>query len=126
LLTVGRIWAHFSGFLHWEKIELMSTIIIIIYSTIARPIEGQDGMDASEQLWMSFPFWEASAELMLAECWAHFRTFFRVLALRNFVIKVYYNNKELSCPYPGHWGVGWGGLLGGTLDVVKLMRLMAD
>jgi hypothetical protein len=84
----------------------MSTILMIIYPTISGPIGGQEGVDASEQLWMSFPFWEASPELVLGLLLVHLAG---VLHWEKNIFLVYYNNKELSCPYPGHLGVGWGG-----------------
>ena len=32
------------------------------------------------------------------------------------IFRVYYNNKNLSCPFPGHWGVERDGWQQGTLD----------
>ena len=32
------------------------------------------------------------------------------------IFRVYYNNKNLSHPFPGHWGVGQGGWRRGALD----------
>ena len=32
------------------------------------------------------------------------------------IFRVYYNNKNLSHPFPGHWGVGRDGWQWGTLD----------
>ena len=32
------------------------------------------------------------------------------------IFRVYYNNNNLSCSFPGHWGVGRDGWQQGTLD----------
>ena len=34
------------------------------------------------------------------------------------IFRVYYNNKNLSCPFPGHWRAGRDGWRWGTLDDV--------
>jgi hypothetical protein len=59
LLVLGAFGRGFE----WENLYSGSILLLKSYSTIYLTIERWERMNAGAQLWMTFPFWEASPEL---------------------------------------------------------------
>ena len=113
---------HLAGVSGGEKIYSGSSIIIKIYPALSLAIGGRDGVDGGGGHWMT-----SSRRVLIIEHVINHGSLGASSLLGSFgggfrwgkiIFRVYYNCKNLSCPFCCHWGAGWDGLQQALLDDV--------